>query len=408
MTTKDFYQSLESLFRSRFHIVPTRTNRQDQWYKRNYQAWKAENGDCEPLILSPKDSKELWAQELQELAANFAVTVQQCATEVAEHQRTLNSPSENKLFNDSVLEGPLTILKPEYLDKRPLTPVMQRLSYWTTLSRINYNDREQHSKAIKALLECEEINVLLYLAQHPLAQIKTAATLKIPGSNQYHSLDIGWVSIANEALETLVFLVILKCFPEALLVRSGYRKWIPFALVPDSIRCSGTSVIRFMDIFSQQRPGVAMKEEEMQHYIEWCFRVVTTTQVLSQACKLPELDWGRRMVDTFLYFVGFEAWNRERQGVGYLNCDLNTTKNEAWLRKTSGLQEKQERVETIPVSKQTKPRDPLLLHEAKKCHKPEPTEEENAMLEKLAGLEVEEAVYGRKRSTKYRRASPAP
>ena len=151
-----------------------------------------------------------------------------------------------------------------------------------------------------------------------------------------------------------------------------------------------------------------MTEEEVQQYAEWCFRVVTKTQVLSQACMLPDLDWGRRMVDTFLYFVGFEAWNRERESVGYLNCDLNTTKNEAWLRKTSGLQEKPAKIGTPLISKHARPKDPLLLHEAKKTYEPEPTEEENAVLEKLADLEVEEAIYGRKRSTKYRRVSPAP
>ena len=102
-----------------------------------------------------------------------------------------------------------------------------------------------------------------------------------------------------------------------------------------------------------------------------------------------------------LYYIGFESWNRQREGQGYLGCALNTTKDDKWLRHGLGEEVEVDGGETLPVAR--KPADPLRLRSPKQNAEPGPDEDEIEELARLEALEKEEAVYGRKRSTKYQR-----
>jgi hypothetical protein len=54
----DVTVELETLLSQHFRVVGTHSQRQDQWYKRSYQVFKAEHGDRQPLILVPHESQE--------------------------------------------------------------------------------------------------------------------------------------------------------------------------------------------------------------------------------------------------------------------------------------------------------------------------------------------------------------
>jgi len=104
-------------------------------------------------------------------------------------------------------------------------------------------------------------------------------------------------------------------------------------------------------------------------------------------------------MDTFLYILGFEAWNRSRQGEGYLGCDLNKPKDARSLQGVGLDDYGDEGLLVREASK--KPMDPLKLREPEREVEVEPTEEEMTEMDELAALESSEANYGRKRSTKY-------
>ncbi|KAI9162724.1 hypothetical protein HJFPF1_04315 [Paramyrothecium foliicola] len=397
-------KSLESFFRTRFHVVPTQTNRQDQWYKRSYQSWKELNGNREPLILTPKESREDWVPELQECAVLLVRAIQNEAMSELERQKTLPSPIDTKLFEDSVLEHPFFLTKSDFLGKPSLTPRVQRLSFWISEIRHNFNEQQSQSCAIRALLEADQIRPLLYLANHPLTRtsLRTLLHLKVSQGYQDQSLDVGWASIIEDSLRLMVLLAILKCFPESLSAKDGFNSWVPFAFMSNDVPFNyATTTIRLMDDIRGNTRGHVM-ESQIENYFDKCFRVLIRTHALFQVCELPQVDWVQRVMNATLYFVGFESWNRARQGQTYLGCQLNVTKGATWLKTWEKPDERASDVQ-VSLSKNKKQRDPLTMREPKQVHVPEPSEEEKELASTLAELETREAAYGLKRSTKYGR-----
>lgn len=391
--------SLEKLLSQHFWVVPARTNRHDQWYKRKYQSWKQENEDLEPLILTSKISKEEWVPQLHALAANFAHAIRQQAEEREKLQSTWNPPPDQKLFADNVFDKDLTILGPVDSESPFLTPAMQRAAYWTVPLR---QYRTAHCRAIKALLVTDQTNVLCHLARRKGMYFADAAYVRgSPPPGPFARPLIGWAGIIDETLELLMALVILKSHPESLPLQTAYQAWVPFAF-DDSSWSGSVAAVRLKSIFPSSH-GKAVTNHSLDDAIARCFRVLAASNCLSIACNASIVDWEGRVIDMFLFFVGFESWNRSREGQGYLGCDLNQKKDSAWLKKVTGLRPDVIEDSDTPKVNRKKSKDPLHLRDARKEAVVELSEEELDLQERLADAEAEEAMYGHKRSTKYQK-----
>ena len=387
--------SLERLLTQHFHIVPARTNRHDQWYKRKYQSWKQDNEDREPLILTSKNSKDEWVPQLHASAALFARAIRQ----KADRRPTWTPPSDQKLFADDVLDQDLSILAPDPSEPPILTPAMQRASYWSTSYRAN---REAHYRAIKGLLATDQIDLLCHLARRDGTHFEYTASVRGPAPpGPFPRPNIGWAGIVAETLEVLIALVVLKSQAGALSLSTAYQAWVPFVFT-DSRPYGSVAAARLESMFPGAK-GESVGERGWDGAIAWCFRVLEASGSLLVACDAPSVEWEKCLIDMFLFFVGFESWNRSREGQGYLGCELNQGKDSAWLKKVTGLKPEVLEDDAGPKMRRKKSKDPLHLRDAKKEDEVELSQEELELQEELADVEAEEARYGQKRSTKYQK-----
>ncbi|KAF1967527.1 hypothetical protein BU23DRAFT_658937 [Bimuria novae-zelandiae CBS 107.79] len=378
--------SFNSLLTHHFHPDPTRTNRQDQCYKRTYQDWKHSNPTLEPLILTPKSPREEWAPELQASAASLAATVHTKAKEKHQCQRTRSPPSEEKLFADEVLDRSLRVLGPRCREDSPLKPATQRISYWTKPEGFKWGvdewDRDRRSRAIKVLLACEQTDTLYHLARHPRAHFKAAAYVDstvFPGSSR--RANAGWEGIVDEMLELMMALLMLRCFPELVSLEEGGGTWVPIIFPRSSAAYGSATIAERLESVLRQPKDIGEMRDRAQEGIDQCFLVLVEAHVLFLACGMQPADLKQRVINAFLNFVGFESWNRGREGQGYLGCDLNVRKDGAWLKKKTGVEAMSD--EVVPKMEGTKSRDPLRLREAKREEFPELTEEQEQCLEEL-------------------------
>ncbi|KAK7209185.1 hypothetical protein V2G26_016363 [Clonostachys chloroleuca] len=396
---------LEQLIKQSFHFEPISTQRHDQWYKRVYQSsWK--DGGC-PLILTPKDSREEWTAQVHQFAVNFAKVVHGAVNNGSKMRQDALQAEEistdNKLFQDVVLDEFQTTFTPCSAKENTLTPAMQRLAFWTE----PHDNFQPLADAVRALLACEQIGPLLYLArcrrEIPLKDL-APKNAKLWTRRRFKTDNTGWELGLGEALEFLFFVEILKCFPDTLGKEEQCERWVPYTYAEESSP---------MRRYVRNRNAIHSKTgSNTDKEVQRCFRIVCMHLMLRDACGLPALNLEEYVINTFLSFLGFEAWNRWREGEGYLGTDLNKMKDEKWLWQHMGddakqAAEKQRELDapdsSSDVPKSPRPRDPLLLREPKAKPVEEPSEEDLVELNKLAALEAEEATYGRKRSTKYHR-----
>ncbi|VUC28515.1 unnamed protein product [Clonostachys rosea] len=396
---------LEQLIKQSFHFVPISTQRHDQLYKRVYQgSWK--DGVC-PLILTPKDSREEWTAEVHQFTVKFAKAVQGATNDASKMRQDAfqaeTISTDNKVFQDAVLDEFETTFTPCSAKEKALTPTMQRLAFWTDPPA----DLQLLPDAVRALLACEQIGPLLYLARrHKDTSLKELSTKTVKSLRRRYSEPniIGWEFALEETLEFLFFVEILSCFPDTLGKGEECERWIPYIYAGEA-----SPMRRYL----QTRSGTHPKAVPDAHrQVQRCFRIVCNYRMLWDACGLPVLNLEHYIINAFLSFLGFEAWNRKREGKGYLGTDLNKMKDEKWLWEHMGDDAKEAAEiqreldahdSSSAIPKSPRPRDPLRLREPKAKPVEEPSEEDLAELNKLAAMEAEEATYGRKRSTKYHR-----
>lgn len=385
-----------------FWIVPSRTLRQDQWYKRTYQSWKKNNNDREPIVFTPKTSREDWMPELQSSAVALALALRQKSEEQYRDLAKGGLSTKHSIFPDTVFHKPLDILGPDYVKESPLEPTMQRRSYWTDPCDRNHTKKQTHRRAIKALLVCEQVEGLCYLARYPGTHIKSAAHMQgtaSPGSSR--CVEMGWCGIIDELLENIMALVILRSYSETLSLETAYETWVPL-IFPYYQVDHGTSMTREkLEAILSRTQDRENTDQNIQKAIDRCFTALVASSTLLLACDVPPRDLEQRVINAYLYFVGYECWNRGREGQSYLACDLNVRKDGAWLKKLTGRNAEAVRDEAAFDANRTKPKDPLHLREAMREDVPEMTEEQMKLHDQLADLEAQEVAYGKKRSTKY-------
>ncbi|ATY63778.1 hypothetical protein A9K55_004780 [Cordyceps militaris] len=389
----------QSLLRQRFHITPTTTSRHDQWFKRVYQSWV--ETDKQLLLLTPKVSRPEWAPEMLQLSAQLANHIQLLA---AAERRRLDAafpPRQDKLFPDSVLDEP-PLLCPLHDRQAPvLTPGVQRGDWWPD------KDPADLARVAKALLEHEQTAALLHVAQMRGVDMKAAMDCRKHGQSRGDwstPKGGGWGAAVDEALSVFFFAAIIGTFPEELLTETDtYRNWLPYG----GLLSDAGPPMRFAEAL-KKRPGFRglRAHDDVRPHMERCVRILAAADLLHSACRLPAVDWAARIGSALLYFVGFEAWNRAREGSTYLHCHLNTAKTDRWL--AHGLEAGDDGKEAVVrgekrarTAKTARPRDPLLLRAPRADAATNDAEDEEQC--RLADLEQEEAAYGSKRSTKYQR-----
>jgi hypothetical protein len=391
--------SLESILRRHFWIVPARTNRHDQWYKRTYQGWKNDNGNREPLILTSRTSKDEWTRELHAVATAFAKIVEMQADDIYKHQCPVNRGDQDKVFGDHVLDMPFGILGPECTHNSPLKPAMQRASYWTSSSWNTDDERRIYHRAISALLICEQTNALCYLAQCKNSRIKASADVEVSVLCSSRRMKTGWHSTIDQVLELMLALVILKSFPESLPLQLAYQTWVPFVFADSAATPNGATIAQRLRSELSDHGDISPTDHEARDIISKFQRILVVAQVLISASGMPAVDWKLLFANAFMHFLGFECWNREREGHSYLPCDLNVRKDGKWVQKMTGseatLDGKTEKTKMRGSS------DPLLMHEPRREEDPENGEVDDNSSEELGVLEAQEVAYGLKRSTKY-------
>lgn len=398
--------SFDALLRNHFHVVPSNTKRQDQWYKRAYQSWKGHHPDSDLLIITPFESREEWGPQLQQLAAQFSRAIEHaagaCQTSTA---TTTATPSETRLFNDEALDEQTNVFNVGWYDSEEgtgLTPAMQKLAFWTPSVK-NVPDKLQiRARAIKNLIETEQLDTLMCLARQPKGPIKEAAHVLIDPLYGRRKFDAGWACMMDQVVQILFLVGILRTFDDSLGEKGGYQCWLPFVFS----QREDAVIQRYMETHARPQDHRPIPTDKLQRHWEWCVRMVIIAHTLSSACGLPPIDWQKRVVDNFLYFLGFESFNRKREGQGYLGCDLNIKKDEKWLSATVGANlEYPERTpdSTPEIQTSSRQRDPLYLREAKQEPTEEPDEREQEILERLGDMETAESSYGLKRSIKYQR-----
>ncbi|RFN53951.1 hypothetical protein FIE12Z_1698 [Fusarium flagelliforme] len=382
MEARDLHQDLTMLLSQHFQIVTSNSQRQDQWYKRSLQSFTFHHGDKRPLILVPRESREEWAPHLRRFASSLASMIGATDGKAIEH-----TISGSKLFSDDVLDEahsrPLCLA---VTDSKPLSPDMMQMSWWTTKTQ-HPDDKARRLKGIKALIACGQTESLLRLASWPETHPDRVTHLQ---NYQWKSLNNGWQTAVDKIIVIILFLGATGAFHEELLEKDGYKYWLPVAFL--SYKSPFTS---YIEAFGGRIPAT---DDGRQRELGRCVEGLRTAQAWSLSTETP-INWEERIMDKFLYILGFEAWNRSRQGEGYLGCDLNKPKDAKSLQGV-GLDDYGD--EELPVREAAKKRiDPLKLREPKKDVEVEPTEEERTEMNKLAALEDSEVDYGRKRSTKY-------
>ncbi|EKJ70221.1 hypothetical protein FPSE_09595 [Fusarium pseudograminearum CS3096] len=383
MDVKFLNDELTALLSQHFQIVATHSQRQDQWYKRSYQSFTSQHGDRKPLILVPHTSKEEWIPHLRQFASSLGKKL-----EIARREsRAFDNIPESKLFSDNVLDEAHT--RPLCLaitDSKPLSPDMMQMSWWTT--KIQHpDDKARRLKGIKALIACGQVDSLIRLALLPGVHPEQASHIK---PYQWESLNSGWHTAVDKIIVIMLFLGITGTFAEDLVEKDGYKYWAPVAFFTYK-----SPLTAYIDAFGGKIPS---SEHERRQQMTHCIEALVATQSWALSTGYT-INWGERIMDNFLYMLGFEAWNRSREGEGYLGCDLNKTKTAKSLQ---GVGYDEEDISTKSDEGSTKkPIDPLKLRDPKREAVPEPIEEERREMDALAVLESIEADYGRKRSTKY-------
>ena len=392
---------LERLLQQDFHLAPVHTQRQDQWYKRRYEAWRKAHPERDLLILTPRESSDQWTPRLQDFATMFAGMIENATIDRRRQtvlsSATLTAPSDGKLFADSVLDESQTYaLRWAVAQATPLTPAMQRRSFWASTSKVTPTDLRQRGGQVKALLVCGQIDALLYLAADHDTLLRETASIGVREKG-----DVGWEGIVDDVLEILIFVSILRCYSDQFAKGGGYVCWVPFVF-----HFAESAVGRYMDADSKRK--AAQADEQLQQDMERCFQILSMVQLLSTACGWSPIKWQRRVATAFLHFLGFEAWNRDREGQSYLGCQLNVKKDDKWLRtmvsKTHHDANTSVQKPVLETASKSSPRrDPLHLRDAKTLPTPELDEDDLALQQQLVALESDEASYGLKRSTKYQR-----
>ncbi|CAG7558674.1 unnamed protein product [Fusarium equiseti] len=382
MEAQEIYQNLTDLLSHHFQIVASNSQRQDQWYKRSLQSFTYHHGDKKPLILVPRESREEWAPLVRRFASSLGRMI--AATDRKMIEQTT---SESKLFSDDVLDQahsqPLCLA---VANSKALSPDMMQMSWWTTKTQ-HPDDKARRLKGIKALIACGQTESLLRLASWPKTHPDRVTHLQ---KYQWRSLNNGWQTAVDKIIVIMLFLGVTGAFQEELLEKDGYIYWLPIAFLSYK-----SPFISYIEAFDGRIPAT---NDGRQRELGCCVEALRTAQAWSLGTETP-INWEERIMDRFLYILGFEAWNRSRQGEGYLDCDLNKPKDAKSLQGV-GLDDHGD--EELPVREAAKkPIDLLKLREPKKDVEVELTEEEKMEMDELAALEASEANYGRKRSTKY-------
>ncbi|KAM0548416.1 hypothetical protein ACHAPJ_009902 [Fusarium lateritium] len=376
---------LVALLSQHFQVVATHSQRQDQWYKRSYQSFTSKYGDRKPLIIAPHDSREEWIPQVRQFANLLSSELQ------ASGERNVNGAtppsSESKLFSDQVLDEaharPLCLT---VSGSKPLSPEMMQMSWWTTRMRIA-DHKDRRLRAIKAFIACGEIDPLLRLAAWPRTRPQQGCHLP---SFQFEYLNSEWEGVVDDILSVMLFLGVLNAFPEQFIKDDGYKYWVPLAF-----RIDDSPFESYIEAHGGKIPTTS---EEIRQEMMQCIAALIAAQSFSVSSGSTAIKWESRIMDRFLYILGFEAWNRSREGSWYLGCNLNVTKGAGWLRGNGDNQNTQAQTDQ---PRTVKPIDPLKLREPKQDLEPELDEEEQRQQEELAVIESIEADYGRKRSMKY-------
>ncbi|KAJ6782082.1 hypothetical protein PWT90_03160 [Aphanocladium album] len=398
----DLTASLQALLRQHFHVTPTSTSRHDQWYKRASQSWLDRHKDRELLLLTPKVAREEWAPSMLQFSTRLATCIRASATAERRRLDAAFPPRHDKLFPDSVLDEPPLTPPLDSRSKPPLSPGVQRGDWW------EFRHLADVACVTKALLEREQTAALVHLAGLRRVNIKDAvANVKERKEGPWYDpirTIKGWGEMIDEALLIFFFTTIVGAFPEDLLTEDRkYRDWLPYGDLLSSL----LPPMRFVRALEARPDFQTLRtRDDLQPHAERCVRILASTEVLYQGCELPANDWESRVSNAMLHFVGFEAWNRARQGESYLHCALNTGKSDKWL--AHGLKEygEEQFKETVTKGDDTssggktklvRPRDPLLLREPRVDPAYSDSEDEDGG--KLAELEREEAEYGARRRT---------
>ncbi|KAF4344161.1 hypothetical protein FBEOM_1883 [Fusarium beomiforme] len=395
-TLESVSDELKALLSQHFQVIATHSQRQDQWYKRSYQSFAAEHGNREPLIVVPRESREEWVPHVRRFARTLAAKLI-AAAEVQTSQQRVNTSvpeiSASKIFSDGVFDDihtrPLSIA---VRGGEPLRPVAMQISRWTSTSGYVFSSGER-MLGIKGLIACGEVDVLLRLATLPQTHPPKENTID---ASRWRHLNRDWQGVVDSILAIMLFLGTLESFPEDFIKNDGYRYWVPIAF-----RTYQWGFQAYIEAHGGKIPDTT---EEIQKEISQCIAALVAAQAFSVKAGFEAIDWEDRITDNFLCILGFEAWNRSREGSGYLDCDLNVAKTAKSLRSTNYNDDKDDIGEEMVQHNTTasaRPKDPLKLREPKKEVVPELSEEEHQEMEKLAALETCEKDYGRKRSTKY-------
>lgn len=381
MEAQDLQQDLATLLSQHFQIVTSNSQRQDQWYKRSLQSFTFHHGDKKPLILVPRESKEEWVPHVRQFASSLASIVRATDGKAIEHET-----SGSKLFSDDVLDEahsrPLCLV---VTDSKPLSPEMMQMSWWTTKTQ-HPDDKARRVKGIKALIACGQTESLLRLASWPQTHPNQVSHLQ---KYQWSSLNNGWQPAVDKIIVIMLLLCVTGAFSEGLLEKDDYKYWVPVAFL--SYQSPFTSYIE------AHGGKIPTTDDDRQREMRCCIEALRTAQAWALSTDSP-INWEERIMDKFLYILGFEAWNRSREGEGYLVCDLNKTKTVKSLQRLG----KDHGSENPPAREAIKKSmDPLRLRGPKQGVETEPSEEEKMEMNELAELESSEANYGRKRSTKY-------
>ncbi|SPJ85027.1 uncharacterized protein FTOL_10927 [Fusarium torulosum] len=379
---------LRNLLLQHFQVVATHSQRQDQWYKRSYQSFVSEHGDHKPLIVVPRDSLEEWVPHVRRFAALLVNELEIAGKE----PRAKEQPSETKLFSNRVLdESHVRPLCRAICGQKPMTPDMMQMAWWTSSTRSS----NKHSKyglleGVQALITCGEVEPLLRLAVLPEIRQGKANF----GSLWCLSLKGEWDTILPDIITIFLFLELLYAFPKEFVP----KYWVPVAFWIED--CPFRRYITALGGNIPHYPDAVLKQ--MKH----CTEAMVAAQAWCTKGGFVPIDWEGIFMDRFLYILGFEAWNRTREGQGYLGCDLNVTKTAKSLSRVGNQDDEDEessaqKGQNPKVRSSGKPIDPLKLREPKQEVVPVLDEEERQKQEELTVLESYEQDYGRKRSTKY-------
>lgn len=420
------FASLSRILKDNFHVTSASSMRQDQWYKRVMESWKATGSGSDVLILTPKDARTEWAPRIYNFAKELANVVKKASQK--EREDVVNEISElsktsDKVFDDStIVKGPPSCF---FIgDEGLLGYVEQNVLFWVTRSgEATQGPRPQRARSVKKLLERHDSMGLLALATAHGPIIRSLAELTPPKrSDGRWDGQQGWLTALDETLEVMVFIMALLCFDGELLSDHGYARWLP------AMRDYPGHPAVWIYLGNQGFGGIASKnpkaggltEKRLRDHLDWHFRTLSIAVLLIDACGVaqnPPLE--DRIVNAILHLVGFEAWNREREdGIGhtYLGCKLNQGKSAKWLRSqipdegkdaptNNGLVTQNSKNEAVRPSSQK--RDPLRLLEpgqnAIEIFQGDDSESTEGAMLWLAAIEAEEAEYGVKRSPKYRR-----